>query len=77
MRAFSLYFEDVPVIVLNGADWVRGRLFSLIHEYAHLLLHTSGLATPRPTRVRSRKTAAWRRGATPSPPTSLCPGSRP
>lgn len=43
MRAFSLYFEDVPVIVLNGADWVRGRLFSLIHEYAHLLLHTSGL----------------------------------
>lgn len=43
MRAFSLYFEGVPVIVLNGADWVRGRLFSLIHEYAHLLLHTGGL----------------------------------
>jgi Zn-dependent peptidase ImmA (M78 family)/transcriptional regulator with XRE-family HTH domain len=43
MRAFSLYFDDVPVIVLNGADWPRGRLFSVIHEYAHLLLHTSGL----------------------------------
>lgn len=43
MRAFSLYFEQVPVIALNGADWPRGRLFSLIHEYAHLLLHTSGL----------------------------------
>lgn len=43
MRAFSLYFDDVPVIVLNGADYARGRLFSLIHEYAHLLLHTAGL----------------------------------
>jgi Zn-dependent peptidase ImmA (M78 family) len=43
MRAFSLYFDRVPVIALNGADWPRGRLFSLIHEYAHLLLHTSGL----------------------------------
>lgn len=43
MRAFSLYFEDTPVIVLNGADWPRGRLFSLLHEYAHLALHTAGL----------------------------------
>jgi Zn-dependent peptidase ImmA (M78 family) len=43
MRAFSLYAEEVPVIVLNGADSVRGRLFSLMHEYAHLLLHTAGL----------------------------------
>jgi Zn-dependent peptidase ImmA (M78 family) len=43
MRAFSLYFDLLPVTVLNGADWPRGRLFSLLHEYAHLLLHTSGL----------------------------------
>jgi Zn-dependent peptidase ImmA (M78 family) len=43
MRAFSLYADGVPVIVLNGADAVRGRLFSLIHEYAHLLLETAGL----------------------------------
>lgn len=43
MRAFSLYFERVPVIVLNGADWPRGRIFSVVHEYAHLLLHTGGL----------------------------------
>lgn len=47
MRAFSLYFDDVPVIVLNGADFTRGRLFSLIHEYAHLLLHTAGLCDTR------------------------------
>jgi Zn-dependent peptidase ImmA (M78 family) len=43
MRAFSLYFEEVPVIVLNGSDWPRGRVFSLLHEYAHLFLHTAGL----------------------------------
>lgn len=43
MRAFSLYFDIAPVIMLNGADATRGRLFSLIHEYVHLLLHTEGL----------------------------------
>ncbi|MEW1828990.1 XRE family transcriptional regulator [Streptomyces sp. NPDC088196] len=43
MRAFSLYFDQVPVIMVNGADYARGRLFSLLHEYAHLLLHTAGL----------------------------------
>ena len=43
MRAFSLYFDEMPVIVVNGSDAARGRLFSLLHEYAHLVLHTSGL----------------------------------
>jgi Zn-dependent peptidase ImmA (M78 family) len=43
MRAFSLHFEELPVIVLNGADAARGRLFSLLHEYAHLLVRTAGI----------------------------------
>lgn len=43
MRAFSLYFEEIPIIVANGADGARGRLFSMLHEYAHLVLHTAGL----------------------------------
>lgn len=43
MRAFSLYFDQLPVIVVNGADGPRARLFSLLHEYVHLLLHTAGL----------------------------------
>lgn len=43
MRAFSLYFDILPVIVVNGSDWPRGRLFSLLHEYAHLAVHTGGL----------------------------------
>ncbi len=43
MRAFSLYFDVLPVIMVNGSDRPRGRLFSLLHEYAHLLLHTGGV----------------------------------
>lgn len=43
MRAFSLYYDILPVIVVNGSDSPRGRLFSLLHEYVHLLLHTAGL----------------------------------
>jgi Zn-dependent peptidase ImmA (M78 family)/transcriptional regulator with XRE-family HTH domain len=43
MRAFSLYFDELPVIVVNGADGPRARLFSLLHEYVHLLMHTAGL----------------------------------
>lgn len=43
MRAFSLYFDVLPVIVVNGSDSPRARLFSLMHEYVHLLLHTGGL----------------------------------
>lgn len=43
MRAFSVFFDSVPVIVVNGSDGPRGRLFSLLHEYGHLLLHTGGL----------------------------------
>lgn len=43
MRGLSLYADVLPVIVVNGKDSPRGRLFSLLHEYAHLLLHTEGL----------------------------------
>ena len=43
MRALSLYFDDLPVIVLNGSDAIRGRLFSAMHEFVHLLLHVEGL----------------------------------
>lgn len=48
MRGFSLYFDSMPVIVINGADAVRGRLFTLLHEYAHLLLRNGGLCDTAP-----------------------------
>jgi Zn-dependent peptidase ImmA (M78 family) len=43
MRGMSLYFDVLPVIVLNGSDYGRPRLFSLLHEFAHLVLHTERL----------------------------------
>ncbi len=43
MRGMSIYFDVLPVIVLNGSDHVRPRLFSLLHEFAHLAIHTEGL----------------------------------
>jgi|SRR5215475_7709613 len=43
MRAFSISERPYPVVVLNGADWPRPRLFSLLHELCHLGLNTSSL----------------------------------
>ena len=43
MRGFSISEQTLPVVVLNGADAPRARLFTLLHEYAHVLLRTSGV----------------------------------
>jgi len=42
-RAFSEHFDAGPVIVLSSKDEPVGRVFSLLHEYAHLLLRMSGV----------------------------------
>lgn len=39
MRGLSAFQEPLPVILINGGDSVRGRTFSLFHEFGHLLLH--------------------------------------
>lgn len=43
MRGFSVSEPTLPVVVLNGADWPRARIFTLLHEFAHLLLRSSGV----------------------------------
>lgn len=35
--------DPVPIIVLNGSDQVRRRTFTLLHEFAHLLLRNTGV----------------------------------
>ncbi|MGH7801443.1 MAG: ImmA/IrrE family metallo-endopeptidase [Thermodesulfobacteriota bacterium] len=42
-RGFSLAKGEIPAIVLNLHDSTTGRIFSLFHEYAHLLLNESGI----------------------------------
>ncbi|MCI0622029.1 MAG: ImmA/IrrE family metallo-endopeptidase, partial [Acidobacteria bacterium] len=43
MRGFSIAEETLPVIAVNVKDKPNGRTFSLLHEFAHLMLHESGL----------------------------------
>lgn len=54
MRGFSVADEPMPVIVLNTKDAPNGRVFTLFHEFCHLLLRKGGIcdlrdrATQRP-----------------------------
>ncbi len=43
MRGFSISEAPLPVIAINIKDAVHGRIFTLLHEYAHLLLRRGGL----------------------------------
>jgi Zn-dependent peptidase ImmA (M78 family)/transcriptional regulator with XRE-family HTH domain len=43
MRGFSVPTDLLPVVVLNGADAARGRMFTLLHEFMHVLLGAEGL----------------------------------
>jgi Zn-dependent peptidase ImmA (M78 family)/transcriptional regulator with XRE-family HTH domain len=50
MRGFSISTDRLPVVVLNGADFPRGRIFTLLHEFAHVLLHADGVCDALPRR---------------------------
>jgi Zn-dependent peptidase ImmA (M78 family)/DNA-binding XRE family transcriptional regulator len=43
MKGFSIAETPFPVIAINGSDWPRSRLFTLLHEMAHIGLRASGL----------------------------------
>jgi Zn-dependent peptidase ImmA (M78 family) len=43
MRGFSIGEHPLPVIALNGSEFPRGKLFTLMHELVHILLHRSAL----------------------------------
>ena len=38
MRAFALYYPEYPVIAFSSKDSMKARIFSVLHEYAHVLL---------------------------------------
>ncbi len=44
MRGFALSDHPLPVIVVNKKDSVRGRIFSMLHELAHILLGDSSIS---------------------------------
>ena len=45
MRGTSIPQGPLPVILLNTTDAPYGRIFTLVHEFAHILLATSGHKT--------------------------------
>lgn len=42
-RGFSISAPKLPVVVVNIKDSPRGRIFTLLHEATHLMLHDGGL----------------------------------
>ncbi len=47
-RGFSLSDEEPFTIVVSSSDAVQARIFTLFHEYAHLLLREPGICLPQP-----------------------------
>jgi len=47
-RGFSIGEFPLPVIVVNRKDTYTGRIFTLLHEFAHILLRTSGVCEVDP-----------------------------
>lgn len=43
---FCLYHEEFPIIYVNNTNTKTRQIFTLFHELAHLLFHTSGVDTP-------------------------------
>ena len=44
---FALAYDETPVIVINRKDGPQRRLFSLLHEFAHVALRESGVSDLR------------------------------
>jgi len=42
-QGFSVYYDRLPVIVLNGADAPAVRIFTLFHELGHLIRHSGAM----------------------------------
>lgn len=49
MRGLAVYHRTLPMILLNTKDAPRGRIFSLLHEFCHLLLQRSGIGNMEPS----------------------------
>ena len=47
MRGFSVAEDPMPAIVVNTSDAPNGRVFTLLHEFCHLLLRRGGICNLR------------------------------
>jgi Zn-dependent peptidase ImmA (M78 family)/DNA-binding XRE family transcriptional regulator len=42
-RGFSIAERPLPVVAINGKDWPRAKIFTLIHEIAHIAISEPGI----------------------------------
>ncbi len=45
-RGFTLVDDSPAIIVINSSDSIEARIFTLIHEFGHVLLNKSGVSIP-------------------------------
>ncbi|MDQ8182528.1 XRE family transcriptional regulator [Pelagicoccus sp. SDUM812005] len=53
MRGTCIPDQPFPIILINSKDAPHGRVFTLIHEYVHVLMHAAGHQTSRMEGMRS------------------------
>lgn len=58
-RGFVFADEEPHVIVVNTKDTIEARLFSLMHEFAHVLLGESAIDIPDPSLSSKNKMEKW------------------
>lgn len=46
VRGFTIYGEGLPAIVISSKDTVNAKIFTLFHEYAHILIAREGMCLP-------------------------------
>ena len=55
-RGFTLVDTSPEVVVINSKDQIEARVFTLLHELGHVLLHESGVSMPERTLFIQRVT---------------------
>jgi len=53
-RGFSLTDKYPRIILVNSADQIKPRIFTLLHEYAHILLRKDGICVPNSENFRTK-----------------------
>ncbi len=43
MRGFSISGDKFPVIVINSKDSISGKIFTILHEFTHIVLNNGGI----------------------------------
>jgi Zn-dependent peptidase ImmA (M78 family)/DNA-binding XRE family transcriptional regulator len=53
-RGFTLVDTSPEVVITNSKDQIEARVFTLMHEFGHVLLHESGVSMPERTLLAQR-----------------------